>query len=263
MANPTYSTGTVSVAANGTTVTGVGTIWSGVNAKAGDTIYIDGVLPGIEIEDVTDTAHLTLPVPWAGGAKSGVAYKIVQNYPARVVGVAAAEGVGRLIAALDKNGFIHFVGPDETAPDPSLGDEGQYGEQPSTGKRWLKQGGVWVYQGQTSAIFSRYDLASFDTDRPATGELILKIFPPGVTFRAGLTDSAAGAEVAATASAVFSITKNGTQFATLTFGAASSAGVFACAADTAFTTGDVLRIIAPTPRDTTLSGVAATLIGYR
>jgi hypothetical protein len=93
--------------------------------------------------------------------------------------------------------------------------------------------------------------------------LLLKIYPPGVTFRAGLTDSAAGAEVAATAEAVFSITKNGTQFATLTFAAASATGVFACAADTAFTTGDILRVIAPSPRDATLSGVAATFIGYR
>jgi len=89
------------------------------------------------------------------------------------------------------------------------------------------------------------------------------VFPLGVTFRAGLTDSAAGAEVAATASAVFSITKNGTQFATLTFGAASAVGVYACAADTFFAANDVLRIIAPNPRDATLSGVAACLVGYR
>lgn len=109
----------------------------------------------------------------------------------------------------------------------------------------------------------RYDLANFDTDRPASGELILKVFPYGVTFYAGLVNSQAGAEVAATASAVFSIKKNNTQFATLTFGAGQTTGVFACAADVTFGAGDVLKITAPSPRDATLSGVAATLIGYR
>jgi hypothetical protein len=260
MTLPTYQTGTVSVSNGGTVVTGVGGIWSGTNAKEGDFFArADGVAL---ITEVTDTTHFKI-TPWPGATVAGGAYTIHQNFVGRVVGVAAAQDVDKLVAALDKNGFIFFVGPDETAPDPSLGDDGQYGEQPSTGKRWLKTGGVWVYQGQSAAIFSRYDLASFDTDRPASGELIVKIYCPGVTFRAGLTDSQAGAEVAATASAVFSITKNGTQFATLTFGAASAAGVFACATDTMFTPGDVLRVIAPSPRDATLSGVAATLIGYR
>lgn len=109
----------------------------------------------------------------------------------------------------------------------------------------------------------RYDLASFDTDRPATGELLVKIYPLGVTFPANLEDSQAGAEVAASADAVFSITKNGVEFGTLTFPAASAEGVFACATDTTFEAGDVLRVIAPTPRDATLSGVAATLVGFR
>lgn len=260
MTLPTYQTGTVSVSNGGTTVTGSGTIWSGTNVKQGDFFArSDGVALITEVTD-TDTLQIT---PWPGATVSGGAYTIHQNFVGRVVGVAAAEDVANLVAALDKNGFIFFVGPDEIEPDPSLGDDGQYGEQPSTGKRWLKTGGLWVYQGITTAIFSRYDLASFDTDRPASGELLLKIYPPGVTFREDMTDSAAGAEVAATAEAVFSLTKNGTQFATLTFAAASATGVFACAADTAFTTGDILRVIAPNPRDATLSGVAATFIGYR
>lgn len=260
MTFPNYSTGTVSVSANGTVVTGVSTIWSGVNARPGDLLQI-GDFQTI-VSDVTEVTHLVIP-PWGGGAQSSVTYVIWQTSPLRFVGGQAMADVSTLVAALNKTGFIFFVGPDETAPDPSLGDDGQYGEQPSTGKRWVKTAGVWVYLGISSAIFSRYDLASFDTDRPASGELIVKIYCAGVTFRAGLTDSQSGAEVAATASAVFSITKNGTQFATLTFGAASAAGVFACASDTMFTSGDVLRIIAPSPRDATLSGVAATLIGYR
>jgi hypothetical protein len=261
MTIPIYQTGTVSVSNGGTVVTGIGSIWSGTNAKEGDFIAIDGLDP-VLITEVTDTTHLKIP-PWTGANKTAVPYVIYQNFVGRVVGVAAAQDVDRLVAALDKNGFIFFVGEAETEPDPSLGDDGQYAEQPSTGKRWHKEGGLWTYQGISAAIFSRYDLASFDTDRPASGEMLVKIFPPGVTFRSDLIDSAAGAEVAATAEAVFSITKNGTEFATLTFAAASATGVFACPTDTTFATGDVLRIIAPNPRDATLSGVAATLIGYR
>jgi hypothetical protein len=176
---------------------------SGTNARQGDTIYINNAFPGIELSEITDATHAEIPLEWAGGAMAAVPYTILQNFPGRVVGVAAAEDVSTLVAALNKEGFIWFVGPDETDPDPSRGDEGQYAEQPSSGKRWVKDGGLWVYLGQTDAIFSRYDLATFDTDRPASGELILKIYPPGVTFRAGMTDSRAGAEVAATASAVF------------------------------------------------------------
>ncbi len=262
MTLPTYSTGTVSVVAAGTVVTGLGgPIWSGTNVKEGDWISIDGA-DAVLILSVTDMTHLVIP-PWSGANKISVPYIVYNNFSARDDGTAIARDVSTLVAALNKEGFIWFVGPDETVPDPSRGDESQYAEQPSTGKRWIKTGGLWVYLGQTNAIFSRYDLATFDTDRPASGELILKIYPPGVTFRAGMTDSRAGAEVAATANAVFSLTKNGTQFATLTFGAASVAGVIACPADTVFATGDVLRVIAPNPRDATLSGVAATFIGYR
>lgn len=108
-----------------------------------------------------------------------------------------------------------------------------------------------------------YDIASFDTDRPAAAELLGKwVAPRATTFRAGLADSIANAEVASTGTAVFSFTKGGTQFGTLTF-TASATGVFASAADAVFARGDILRIIAPNPRDATLSGVSGTLVGSR
>lgn len=260
MTLPTYQTGTASVVNGGTVVTGTGPIWSGVNVKEGDFFSrADGVAL---ITEVTSSTSLKI-TPWPGATVVDGSYTIHQNFSGRVVGEAAARDVDRLVAALDKNGFIFFVGPLETEPDPSFGDDGQYAEQPSTGKRWVKTSGVWSYLGISTAIFTRYDLVTFDTDRPASGELVLKIYPPGVTFRAGLTDSAAGAEVAATSTSFFSITKNGVEFARITFSAGSAVGVFSCAADVSFTTGDVLRIIAPAVRDATLSGVSATIIGYR
>jgi hypothetical protein len=260
---PPYTTGTVSIADGETTLVFTGSLLGDMVARRGDRIYVDNEQPGVEIFERTDTTHCEIAVPWSGGTKVNVPFTIIADFPARVAGVEAAEDVTTLVALQNVRGFMIYVPPEREEPDQSWGDEAQTAYQPATGKKWTKDGGLWVYDGQTDAIFSRYDLATFDTDRPASGELILKIYPVGVTFRAGMIDSQGGAEVAATASSVFSLTKNGTQFATLTFGAASATGVIACASDTTFTTGDVLRVIAPSPRDATLSGVAATFIGYR
>jgi hypothetical protein len=110
----------------------------------------------------------------------------------------------------------------------------------------------------------RYDLAVSDNDRPATGETLIRhVFTTSVTFPAGLTESRADSVVAAAASAVFSLRKNGAPFGTATFALGSTTATFAAASDTAFAAGDVLTIVAPDPRDATLSGVAMTLAGFR
>lgn len=110
----------------------------------------------------------------------------------------------------------------------------------------------------------RYDIALYDTDRPASGEQITKwVAPTAVTFRANLPESRGKADVAAAAAAVFSLRRNGIEFATMTFALGATVATFACAADTVFAPNDVLTIIAPNPRDATLAGVAATIVGYR
>ncbi|MEY9228085.1 hypothetical protein ABIF68_007299 [Bradyrhizobium japonicum] len=73
-----YSTGTVSVAAGGTIVTGVGAIWSGTNARPGDILQI-GNFQSV-ISDVTDVTHLVIP-PWGGGAQAGKSRR--SDLPAR------------------------------------------------------------------------------------------------------------------------------------------------------------------------------------
>ncbi|WP_247563941.1 hypothetical protein [Bradyrhizobium sp. 188] len=143
-----YSTGTVSVAANGTTVTGVGSIWSGTNVRPGDVLQIGNFQT--VISDVTDTTHLVIP-PWGGGVQSGAAYKIWQVSPQRFAGAQAMQSVNDLVAALNVSGFFWFVDTGLTAPDPSYGDDGQYAYQPSTGAYWLKTGGVWVSSGSPAA----------------------------------------------------------------------------------------------------------------
>ncbi|MEY9358938.1 hypothetical protein ABH994_001659 [Bradyrhizobium yuanmingense] len=139
-----YSTGLASVAAGGTVVTGSGTIWSGVNARPGDVLQI-GNFQSI-VSDVVDVDELTIP-PWGGGAQTAVAYKIWQVSPQRFAGAQAMADVSTLVAALNKEGFYWFVDVDGTEPDPSLGDDGQYASQPTTGKTWVKSGGAWSYLG--------------------------------------------------------------------------------------------------------------------
>ncbi|GMO40871.1 carbohydrate-binding protein [Bradyrhizobium sp. TM233] len=139
-----YSTGTASVSAGGTTVTGSGTIWSGGNVKPGDILQI-GNFQSI-ISDVTDATHLVIP-PWGGGNQSGVAYTIWQVSPQRFAGAEAMATVNELVAAFNTSGFFVFVDIDETDPDPSLGDDGQFAFQPTTGKTWERVAGVWSYLG--------------------------------------------------------------------------------------------------------------------
>lgn len=144
MALSSYSTGTVSVSAGGTTVTGTGTIWSGTNVRPGDILQI-GNFQTI-ISDVVDTDTLTIP-PWGGGAQTDAAYAIWQWHPQRVVGAQTMQTVDQLVAAINTTGFFVFVGSTETVPDPSLGNDGQYASQPTTGKTWVKSGGVWTFLG--------------------------------------------------------------------------------------------------------------------
>jgi hypothetical protein len=141
MTLPVYSTGTVSVTHLGTTVTGAGGMWSGINAREGDYfVRADGAAV---ITEVTDVATLQI-TPWPGATVTGGSYAIQQNYVGRVVGVAAAEDVGVMLEKLHVDGLPFIVGADETVPDPSYGDEGQLAFQPTTGLWWVKSGGVWV-----------------------------------------------------------------------------------------------------------------------
>jgi hypothetical protein len=107
-------------------------------------------------------------------------------------------------------------------------------------------------------------IAVDDSDRPANGETILQfVSPKPMTFYAGLADSYGHAVVAPAASAVYSIRKNGVQFATATFAIGANVATFVCASNSVFAAGDILTIVAPSPRDTTLATVALTLTAQR
>lgn len=109
----------------------------------------------------------------------------------------------------------------------------------------------------------RYEIFNWDTDRPASGEEVVSVvFTTDVTFPADFLGSRAKARVASTGAAVYSIQKNDVQIGTITF-ATSTNGVFALTSETSFTSGDRMSVVAPAPRDPTLSGVVTTIVGTR
>lgn len=109
-----------------------------------------------------------------------------------------------------------------------------------------------------------YDIAIWDNNRPASSEILYEFtFTRSVAFEAGLTTSRGKSRVAATASSVFSLQKNGVEFGTMTFALGTTTATFAAASQTTFAADDVLTVVAPNPRDDTLSGVHATLAGTR
>jgi hypothetical protein len=117
-------------------------VLSDVNARAGDKIRVDDQQP-VDIKDVSGS-QLLLWAPWAGGNKIAVGYELIQDYPARVVGVAAAEDVGDMLAALMTVGPIYNVPSTDSAPDLSDGVEGQYAHKANTEEWWQRTGGVWT-----------------------------------------------------------------------------------------------------------------------
>lgn len=90
------------------------------------------------------------------------------------------------------------------------------------------------------------------------------VFTRAVTFPSGFAGSQAHAGVAATASTVLTIKKNGTSVGSLTFGAAGVVGAFATSGGAVtVAAGDYLEVFAPASADATLAAVAITLAGMR
>lgn len=109
-----------------------------------------------------------------------------------------------------------------------------------------------------------YDIGGTIVGQPAGGAILLRYpAPRAVRFPSGLANSRGVAGTAATASAVFSIRKNGTQFATMSFAGSASTATFTAASDTDFAAGDVLTVVSPSPADSTLADIGFALAGVR
>jgi hypothetical protein len=109
---------------------------------------------------------------------------------------------------------------------------------------------------------SLVELSMFAGGKPTTGELLFRHeFTAAIGIPINLANSQGSSGVAATASAVFSLKKNGTQFGTATWAAAGTEPTFVAAATTSFAIGDVLSINAPASVDTTLADISLSIVG--
>lgn len=136
----TYSTGTISVTADDTTVTGVGTLWASI-AEQGDWLYADGNI-GI-IETVTDDTHLELELGWAGTTLSGENYRLIKMSWLRYEPALTQKKVREFLEKLATIGIIYYVTGSE--PDPLIGDDGNLAVKTSVTPWlwWIRIGGVW------------------------------------------------------------------------------------------------------------------------
>lgn len=95
MALPTsYKTGTISVSASGTIVTGNGTLWTAAGLSAGD-VFVAGGL-GVSIEEINGAGVITLAFPWPGASLSGADYEIRFTPDATRVLTASREALRKI-----------------------------------------------------------------------------------------------------------------------------------------------------------------------
>lgn len=126
---------------------------------------------------------------------------------------------------------------------------------------------AWVLVGTcqlTAAEGAFFDIGGVLNGKPASGSLLIGIpMPRVVTFPVNLSGSQVYAEVAATAETVFTIYKNETQIGTITFAAASTAGVVSMAEEQTFNPLDKFIILAPVTVDASLANIGWIITGAR
>ncbi|MEX3935077.1 hypothetical protein AB4Y32_25350 [Paraburkholderia phymatum] len=108
----------------------------------------------------------------------------------------------------------------------------------------------------------KYDIGLSIEGRATAAEQLFNFTVARVfTWPANLAGSLAKSNVAATASATFSITKNGTAIGSFNFAAGATSATFTFASAVTFALGDVIRIVAPATADATLSDIGVTFLG--
>ena len=109
-----------------------------------------------------------------------------------------------------------------------------------------------------------YDVGGSVGGQPEAGETILRFpFPRAVSFPAGLPGSQGVVATAPEANAAFDLRRNAVSFGTMTFAAAAAIATFAASTETTFAAGDVLTVVAPTPRDAALADLGFSFAGTR
>ena len=109
-----------------------------------------------------------------------------------------------------------------------------------------------------------FDMAVFYPGVPTASAIVLLApFVRDVIFPSSLTGSVGKATVAATAQTDFDIQKNGSSVGTMRFAIGATSATFIAASPITFTSGDVIKVVAPASPDATLANVHFTLKGTR
>jgi len=98
-----------------------------------------------------------------------------------------------------------------------------------------------------------------------TASLVVQryVFADTVMFSAGLAGSQGTAGGAATATATYSIRKNGTTVGTMVFAPGATTATFTMGSATTYVAGDILTVVAPSSPDATFSQPRWTFVGSR
>ena len=109
-----------------------------------------------------------------------------------------------------------------------------------------------------------YDLVCYLPVVPDVSDVVARwAIARNVAFPAGMTGSRASAGVAATAQTIYTVKKNGSAVATITWAISGTTGTYAAALAWSVVPGDVVTIEAPASPDATLAQVSITMIGIR
>lgn len=113
----------------------------------------------------------------------------------------------------------------------------------------------------SSPVVVPFDIAQFINGKPLTGEVLVKVIVPRtVNLPANLSGSYMKSGVAATASTVLTVYKNGTSQGTVTFAAGATTGTISTSAIT-LNAGDILSVAAPSTVDSTFADFVCVITG--
>lgn len=116
----------------------------------------------------------------------------------------------------------------------------------------------------TSAVdlLKREQITGFKNGLHSASEVLLRyVAARSFTLPINAVVSQFKSTIAATASKVFNIQKNGANIGTATFAAAGTSATFSVASATNFVTGDLLTLVAPAAPDATLANLAFNFVG--
>lgn len=282
MASQNYSDGQITLTNGSTMMVGTGTAWQ-LALITGGLVLVTGQLAVAAIATVSSDVQAALALPWPGTSGT-FDYVIFRETAQSAKGTEANDRLAQIAYKYETGTFLQpdasgtlaqRAAFDDVDPDPVfiyIRDDVDpfivYFKKSATHADWSIGSALKGASGTPGApgingVGDKYSVAIHDPGRAGSGEVIAEfLFDTVVTFPLNLAGSPNKAGIAATSTAVWSLRKNGVQFATLTFAAAGTVGVFA-GPSTAFSNGDLLSVVAPSPRDATLSNVKMNLAGNR